>query len=113
MAIEDIHEEFGFRKFPEQVKFRSEKVVTSGKVTQIDVEAVIPDETSAEAVVTQEWGESVDDSDNVQTITLEDGKKTYDITNLEYGGQHVWVEFDLRSEDGERLPGILSYSLRE
>lgn len=113
MAGKDIHEEFGFRKFPEQVKFRSEKVVTSGKVTEMEVQAIIPDETSAEAVVTQEWGESVDDSNNVQTITLEDGKKTYDITNLEYGGQHVWVEFDLRSESGKRLPGILSYSLRE
>lgn len=112
MSGEDIHNRFGFRKFPEQVSFRSAKAQFTGTPTTLEIEAHIPSGTSIEATVVQEWPDVVEEPNNTQTITLQDGVQSEDLTEFEVGGEHVWVEFDLQSDTGEQFPGVLSYSLR-
>lgn len=112
MVGEDIHNRFGFRKFPEQVSFRSAKVQFTGRPRTLEIEAHIPDGTAIEATVVQEWPDAVEDPNNTQTITLQDGVQVEDLTEFGAGGEHVWVEFDLQSDAGEQFPGVRSYSLR-
>ncbi|QAU11347.1 hypothetical protein EKH57_00190 (plasmid) [Halorubrum sp. BOL3-1] len=112
MSGEDIYSRFGFRKFPKQVSFRSAKVQFTGTPTTLEIEAHIPDGTSIEATVVQEWSDAIEDPNYSQAITLQDGIQIEDLTEFEAGGEYVWVEFDLQSDTGEQFPGVLSYSLR-
>jgi hypothetical protein len=87
--------------------------MTSAKISSLFIDAVIPDGTAIVATVKQEFPEEAQDEGNQQIIHLEKGESEYKVTELEYGGECIWVEFMLKSEDGEKFPGIMSYSLHE
>lgn len=112
MVEKDIHEHNGCRKYPEVISFESEKVLTGNNATTLETECEIPDGTSIECTVKQEFPDVAEDDSNSQTIAVEDGRHTYDVTEIEYGGAHIWIEFELRSQSGTRFPCVRSYSLR-
>mgnify|MGYP000498302213 CR=1 FL=1 len=113
MADEDIYERHGVRKFPERASLASDVIKTGGKITAIEISADIPDGTAIEATVKQTFPEEADEWGNEQSIAVTDGDHTYEVTALEYGGEDVWVEFELRSEDGNTFPSVRSYRLRD
>jgi hypothetical protein len=108
---EEVYEELGIRKYPEEVPVETKKEQSSIRPTTLELEVNLPGDTGVEAIVMQDiTGDG--EPDNKQSVETEDGQNTYELSGFELHGYQVWTKFLLKSHDGVNSPSISSYELR-